>query len=422
MDIRRRGVQGAHLLLWDDLAIACLLVCFPAPHSYTGDETIELLLPGNAALLEGIIDWLIARLRAHDKDARRAEAGEFTARAFLNGRMSLTEAEGVNAIISARSDAELRAGSLLTSGALGSLANALADDLASALALVEAGIDFTDQDDVVAIAPADLLARLGNLAKRLREHLDRAVPFEALEAIPWVVIAGPPNAGKSTLFNALLGRERVVVSPVPGTTRDVIAEPLRLDSTDGISKEVLLADIAGLDATNESFLNVEMQRAARRALDRAELVLRCTPADDLQQIDTEDEASREFNVVTKCDLAPHHTITVRADSIRVSARTGSGLESRRRAISERLSERAVSLAADSLALLPRHESALRSSRAHIEEAVQQLQARKNARTIHQPEIIASLIRLALDDLAALAGSITPDDILGRIFAGFCIGK
>src|SRR5690606_37577895 len=140
------------------------------------------------------------------------------------------------------------------------------------------GIDFTDQEDVVAIAPADLHDRLTHLEQQLRTQLDRAVGMERLEAIPWVVLTGPPNAGKSTLFNALLGRERAVVSDVAGTTRDVLTEPLHISTEHG-DAEVMLVDLAGLEhvdpLADAETLEPQMQRAAREAASRAELVLAC---------------------------------------------------------------------------------------------------------------------------------------------------
>lgn len=424
VNIRSRGLHRARLRLWNDRSIACLAISFAGPRSYSGEDTVELILPGNPDLLERIIDWLIERADAAGQLARRAGAGEFTARAFLNGRMSLLEAEGVNAMISARSEAELRAAGLLTAGALGELANDLMNDLAGALALVEAGIDFTDQEDVVAISPANLHARLGSITARLQGHLARSAPFEALQAIPWVVIAGAPNAGKSTLFNALLGRERAIVSPIAGTTRDVIAEPLALAAPDGTVREVMLVDIAGLDAADDSFINIEMQQAAARALERAELILRCAAADDRDHDRTREAVltTVDMAIMTKSDLLAPEVIATQLDCIAVSARDGIGLDALRSAIHERLADRAVSLASDALALLPRHESALGSALDSLTSALEQLESQQHANALAQPEIIASLMRLALDDLASLAGAITPDDILGRIFAGFCIGK
>jgi tRNA modification GTPase len=406
-----------------------VILLLPAPHSYTGEDSAELQLPGNHDLLNRCLDALIQSADEHHIHARHAEPGEFTARAFFNQRLTLTQAEGVAATIAAQSDAQLRAARILRGDALGRFARLLADDLAGALALVEAGIDFTDQEDVVAISPMALLDRLLALRGRIEQQLSRAVGSEQLQAIPSVVLAGRPNAGKSTLFNALLGHERAVVSDVAGTTRDVLAEPLEIATARGPA-EVMLVDLAGADEEDLSALNQQMQDARRGALARAELILRCLPADEPVPGDLDEN---ELLIRTKCDVAPGandragsregsaHARRERGQ-VRVSAMTGAGVDELRTLIADRLAGRAVSLHADALALWPRHESALRSALAHIISAIDLLLPARGQRQLAQPELLASAMRAALDDFAALAGHITPDEILGRIFSSFCIGK
>lgn len=483
----RRGVYRTRLRLpgGAPALLPCLALCFPAPASYTGEDIVELLLPGNPALLERVIDAFLAASRMHPGlDVRRAGPGEYSARAFLNGRLSLAQAEGVAAAIAARSDAELQAAALLARGEAGEFARQIADQLAEALALVEAGIDFTDQEDVVIIAPADLLVRLTDVARTLRARLDRAVGVESLQAIPWVVLAGAPNAGKSTLFNALLGRNRAVVSAVAGTTRDVLTEPLvvshppsavshqfsalRGQPTDMIpppitdhplspaasvpgspsAAEVMLVDAAGLDDAGVNFLDDAMRQAASDALRRAELILLCVPYGDSlpesiarSRIDPADP--RVLVVRTKADVAsqespdsrhqpsagsrhlhPGHrdAMTDGQQPVTVCALTGLGLDDLRAAIAGCLAGRAVALAADALALQPRHESGLRAALASVEEAAAMVEAQAPRRVLVAPELIAAGLRSALDELAEVAGDVTPDDVLGRIFGRFCIGK
>ena len=408
-----RGAHGAVLTGLLPGELPCLALIFHAPHSYTGEHSAELQLPGNPLLLGRVVDALIDSARRRAIDARRAAAGEFTARAFIGGKMTLAEAEGVAAMIAAQSDAELRAARLLSSGKLATFARSLSDRLAAALALVEAGIDFTDQEDVVPISPADLYAQVTALHDEVRAQMEHAIGMEQLEAIPWVVLNGAPNAGKSTLFNALLGHERAVVSDIAGTTRDVLAEPLTI-TTDHGPAEVMLIDLAGSDL-QESVLNRQMQTVAQQALERAELIIRCVPVDEGDAVSPPDE----ILVRTKADLADD---AAPAGAILVSAVTGRGLDDLVARIADRLADRAVSLAADAVALQPRHDAALRSALQGLAEAGALIAPHQHDHALTEPELVASALRLALDDLAALAGDVTADDVLGRIFATFCVGK
>lgn len=417
-----RTIEAHHPSTWPvrlklgALQLPVLLLTFPGPRSYTGQHSAELQLPGNPILLDRVIDELLTSAESRNIDARRAEPGEFTARAFFNGRLSLVQAEGVAALIAAQSDAQLAAANHLTTGKLGALAADLADRTATAMALVEAGIDFTDQDDVVPIAPPALLGQLQDLCSEIGAHLGRATGMEQLDAIPRVVLAGPPNAGKSTLFNALLARQRVVESPIAGATRDVIAEPLKITTPDGPA-EVMLVDLAGLGTNDTSTVGVLMQEAAHQAIERADLVIYCLAIDDTL---TEPPATKAGQIVvrTKGDLIQHGS----DDELVISARTGEGLDRIRAIIVEKLAARAISLDAEALALMPRHEAALRRTGDHLKAAAAIVAPNRDERHLADPELVAAEMRSALDALADLAGEMTPDDVLGRVFATFCIGK
>jgi tRNA modification GTPase len=415
--VRARRARTGRLRL-ERIDVPCTAIFFPGPHSYTGEDCAEIQLPGNPLLLERAIDALLASARSRDLEARRAEPGEFTARAFFNGRISLTGAEGVAATIAALSDGQLKAAQLLRSGAIGTLARALADDLAEVLALVEAGIDFSDQDDVAVIDHGELAARLDSLRERIETHLRRASSAEEIEAVPWVLITGAPNAGKSTLFNALLGRPRAVVSDVPGTTRDVLAEPLTIETPAG-NAEVMLVDAAGTSAS-DSPLERLMQDAAGRAAERSELRLCCVPVGAPTRCPGGSESARgvggsgELLVRTKADLRRDASV----NGLAVSVRSGLGLEALRREIGLRLGRRSASLAADAVALGPRHQAALRQASDRIEEAASLAAPSGPAR----PELVAAALRLALDQIGQMSGDIAPDDVLGRIFSRFCVGK
>jgi tRNA modification GTPase len=389
-------------------AIPAWCVLFASPRSYTGQDVVELQLPGNPALLERAVAQAAAA-----GGARLAEPGEFTFRAYLAGRLDLTQAEGVAATIAATSDAQLRAAELLRGGELGRLAQHLVESLATQLALVEAGIDFTDQEDVVPISPGTLDTNLAAIEHELVALLRRARPWKAIESLPWVVLAGEPSTGKSTLFNALLGRTRAVVSALPGTTRDVLVEPLQLPTAAGGACEVLLVDIAGLDDPRAA-IDRDIQAAARDAITRAELILSINGHASPANADAPTIRVRTMADLGVPDAGEH--------DVAVSALTGQGMDHLRRLIAAKIGDRGVSLAGDLLALQPRHELALRAALGQLQQARGLLTPHRDATALPAPERLAAAMRSALDELASLGGAMTPDDVIGRIFATFCVGK
>ncbi|MFN3167647.1 MAG: tRNA modification GTPase [Phycisphaeraceae bacterium] len=431
--------------------LPALLLRFPGPASYTGDDLAELQLPGHAALLDRALHDMID---APDANARLAEPGEFTFRAYAAGKLDLTQAEGVGATIAAVSDGQLAAARLLRRGRLGRTAQTLVDQLGNLLALVESGIDFTDQEDVTPIATPELDKRLSAILREMQSLLSRSRSWGALESLPRVVLVGPPSAGKSTLFNALLGRERAVIDAAPGTTRDALAEPLRLQGADNRPAEAMLVDLAGLDealADDAPLPDRGAQQAARDAVARADLIVRVTepgrqtiainaPAhviDVLSKSDTDrstnqpasnDSPRRELGGQTTKDANPHLAAGAGGSSrettqpIRVSAQTGEGLDALRRAIVHALAGQAVSVQADLLALQPRHEHALRQAADQLHAARDTLAPALGSPRLPDIELLADAMRAALDALASLGGHLTPDEVIGRVFATFCVGK
>ncbi|MEM1027360.1 MAG: GTPase [Planctomycetota bacterium] len=382
-----------------------LVATFPGPRSYTGDDVAELQLSGHPALLDRVIHVVLGL------GARLAEPGEFTFRAYTAGRLDLTQAEGVAATINAVSDGQLAAAAHLRDGELARFSVEQVDRLGNLLALVEAGIDFVDQEDVVPIAPRELADALAKVMGQMTTLLANSRSWGSVEALPRVVLVGPPSAGKSTLFNALLGHPRAVIDADPGTTRDVLAEPLVLP--DG---EVMLVDIAGLESA-DSALDRDVQRQAQDAIRSADLLLAVGDA----ALPDETGPAR-LRVQTKYDLSPTEP-PPRSDAvvdIQVSGVTGEGLDTLRRAISQRLGDRAVSIHAELLALQPRHESALREALGCLQDASEHVDA--DAHALDEIEIVAGTIRQALDQLAGLGGQLTPDDVIGRVFSTFCVGK
>jgi tRNA modification GTPase len=349
-----------------------------------------------------LLDALIAA------GARHAEPGEFTARAYFSGRIDLAEAEGVAATIAAHGEAELRAARQLLAGELSNRLRRPMDLLADTLALVEAGIDFSDED-VSFLAGAELVRRLDEIEHALDELTRTSARFEPLTHEPTFVLVGRPNAGKSTLLNALARRDRAIVSPVAGTTRDALSAEVRLRR--GI---VRVIDVAGLDGPRDDISDTierQMDEQARRAVEAADFVVMVT---DVTDVRAPLELPREVDlrVETKGDLSVGRSAKPRAA---VSAKTGEGIE--------RLREELDALAfgrsgpGSTLALNARHLAAIADARASLSRA------RQIARTAGAgAELIALELRDALDALGRVRGQVTPDDVLGRVFATFCIGK
>ncbi|MBC23438.1 MAG: hypothetical protein CMJ32_05925 [Phycisphaerae bacterium] len=390
-----------------------MVITYPGPRSYTGEDLIEILLPGNPHLLEDLVDRMIRIGAEASIEVRRATGGEFTFRAYLNGKLDLAEAEGVAAMISAENDGELEAARLLLDGKVSRVVMEASSKLTGLLALVEAGIDFTDQEDVVPIEPGDLLDGLVGLEASLEQLLENRTGGERIQAMPWVVLRGEPNAGKSSLLNALLDRKRAVVSQIHGTTRDVIMEPLKIEDGHG-AIEIMLVDMAGLDHDDKG-LNPAMQRAAETATNRADLVLDCVEAS--RPVTGDRPGDGCLLVRTKSDLG-----TSGQPGLHTSVIDGTGIQELKTAIRVELQEVATSIGASMLRLEPRQRTALESARAHLGECIRILEPARCDHALPDVELVATLCRTALDAIGTVTGQVSPDDVLGEIFSGFCVGK
>ncbi len=391
----------------------------PAPASFTGEDCFEALLPSNPALLDAALEALLASASKEDCIARQAVAGEFAMRAFLNGRLALAAAEALAAAIAAADDAELAASRMLASGALALEATAVVDEVTNLLALVEAGIDFSDVEDVTAITPAELAPLLRALSERLDILAGRGVAEDRARALSRVTLFGAPNSGKSSLFNALLGRERTVTADEIGTTRDAITE--RVVFAKDITAE--LTDVAGYTpclALDDSIAALAQKRAQEERAD-ADLVLWCEAVDSVEfdRAPTELDPARLARVATKCDRNADREVA--ADALRTSAHSGEGVEALK-ALVARMLRRLPSRGAALSAVLPRQASAVAEARGILLEAAAAADAQLSPRRWSRPEETAALLRAAVEALHPIAGGLDSDEVLGRIFSRFCIGK
>ena len=373
---------------------------FPGPGSYTGDDLVELSCHGGML----VPARLVAALEA--AGARPAAPGEFTRRAVLNGKLDLVQAEAVGDLIDAVAPAQGRAALRQLEGGLSRRLEALRESLVEAHALLGYEIDFPGEDDGP-VPPERIAAALQDVAGRIGRLIATAPAGERLREGALLVLAGRPNAGKSSLFNALLGTERAIVTEVPGTTRDAIEA-----HTDFLGWPVRLVDTAGLWDSSERIdrMGVEM---SRRYLEAADLVLLCVEAGpDAADDPVVAEAADTLRVRTKSDLAPGGP-----GELAVSALTGAGLAELRRAAAERIFGDRLALGDLEPALTrERHRTALLRARAALEEATPQLGAGGDA------VLAAHHVREATTALEELLGAIDVEEVLDRVFGRFCVGK
>jgi tRNA modification GTPase len=374
-----------------------LALYFPAPHSYTGEAVLELQGHGGPVVMQALLSACV------DAGARIAEPGEFTRRAFLEGKLDLAQAEAVADLIDAASREAARSALRSLSGEFSAAIGALQARLIELRAVTEAMLDFPEEE-VDALHREDAAARLAQARQSLGEVLVKSRRGSLLRGGIHIVLAGRPNVGKSSLLNRLAGEERAIVTPIPGTTRDALREPILIEGV-----PVVVVDTAGLRESRDEIERLGMQRT-RQELDRADLVIAVFEAnrgrDALQELPA---APARIDVYNKIDLAPGFAPP--ADALGVSAKTGAGLEALRQRILEvagwSTGGEPVFLARE------RHLRALDRASAHLAAA-----AGETARW----EFFAEELRLAHAALGSIAGEFSADDLLGEIFQRFCIGK
>jgi tRNA modification GTPase len=386
-----------------------LAVYFPGPRSFTGEDVVELHLHGGALHLARCLEVLVAA------GARLAEPGEFSRRAFLNGRIDLTRAEAIADLIAAQTDRALRQARAHLSGALFDKVASLRDRLLDLRARIEVNLDFVEED-VPLFANASLAQHARDLAHDLGALANTYQNARRLRDGATIVLSGPPNAGKSSLFNALCEADRAIVTPIAGTTRDTLREPIDIRGL-----PVLLVDTAGLreldgDTPDHQIEQLGIARS-RRAIEDADLTLILVPPDepgpDFATVD-----DRTLLVWSKADLLDPKHLEDRVSrfpnqSAAVSATTGHGLDALRDAIARMLGEVPD---ADLVIVRERQHQAL----LHASQAC--AQAADGLSLDLSPELPAVDLQEAMDQLDQLVGKSTLEDVLDRLFSTFCIGK
>ena len=416
-----RARQASYLEFLDEHGEAIdrgLAIWFVAPHSYTGEDVLELQAHGGAVVLQLLLARCL-QAGAHI-GLRVAEPGEFTQRAFLNDKLDLAQAEAVADLIDASTEAAARSASRSLGGAFSNEINRLRDSLIALRTLVEATLDFPEEE-IDFLQRANARERLSTIAAAIDTVLDRARQGSLLREGIKVVIAGLPNVGKSSLLNALAGAELAIVTPIAGTTRDKVSQTIQIEGV-----PLHITDTAGLRGDPGSADEVERIGIGRAwdAIDEADAVLFVR---DLTRIgeaayDTEEAAiatrlagakDRLVHVFNKADLRPVRDLP--SESIALSARTGEGLPE--------LRARLIALAGwhaqpeGVFIARARHVHALERTRSHVSIASDGLDQPAPAL-----ELLAEELRLAHEALGEITGQFSADDLLGEIFGRFCIGK
>ena len=368
-----------------------LVLRFDGPRSFTGEDAVELQIHGSIAVIRAVEDAI-----SQTGLARMAEAGEFTRRALLNGNLDLAQVEGLSDLLSAETELQRQQAQLLFSGGLRAFSETCRRDLIRATALIEATIDFADED-----VPVDVSPEVGSLIDQVQASIEQELlGFRAAERLRHgyeVAVIGPPNAGKSTLINKIAGRDIAITSSIAGTTRDVLE--VRIDL---FGMPVTFLDTAGLRDTDDVIETIGVERARTRA---AAADLRLLLCDGTQQgVVAEPDLAIDLRYHSKADLTGHG----------ISAETGEGIDQLLADVHAALLDR---FARASVASHDRHRRAL-------EQAFERL---SEARTVFHEgnagaEILALHLRDAVTALDSLIGRVDVEAVLGAIFAQFCIGK
>ena len=372
---------------------------FPAPASYTGEDVLELQGHGSPIALDRVVSYIL------EQDVRLANPGEFTERAFRNDKLDLAQAEAVADLIASASAEAARAATRSLSGEFSRRVRELDQSVLTLRIYIESAIDFAEEeiDFLGDREQRDQLAAMEGLVKEL---IERSTAGLTMQIGLDVAIAGDPNVGKSSLLNQLLGEDRAIVTSTAGTTRDTLHGELSIDGL-----PVRLTDTAGLRSSDDPIEVLGMKRA-EAALEKADCVLWVVEDADENAVPPEEYRVKTLIVRNKCDLTGSRPGFLGEESFRTCALTGAGLAELREGLKRVAGFRTGS---DAFAGRPRHITSLKRAHGALLNAARELSAR-------QGELVAENLRVAHDCLGEIVGVTTSDDLLGEIFATFCIGK
>ena len=389
-------------LVTDGFVEQAMCVVFRAPNSYTGENLVEFQCHGGLKIASGVVEACIKR------GARLATNGEFTKRAFINGKISLASAEGIMDMINAETDAEVRAGYELLSGELSKLAYLAQEELTDLLSEIEVSFDYPEEQ-IEYITKANTKQRLEKLGEQIERVLETSKTGDLISSGIKILIVGKPNVGKSSLLNKLVNRERAIVTDIPGTTRDTIEDTFELG---GIKVKII--DTAGIHDTTDMVEKLGVEKA-KQLIDSADIVLFVTDAS--APLSKEDEQIFELikekqyiEVANKGDIAKTHKPT----AIVVSSLTGEGIDKLKQEIYNRFESPSL-VEGGVIITNERHKQALSNARKCIISAIAEI----DNQTL---DLISIDLKLAYSYLGEITGNTTGEDIIDSIFKKFCLGK